>query len=294
MEKRKNIKKKLVQYLEIIVGVILLDLAYYFFLEPSKLVTGGVMGLAIMVEKYLPFSSSIFIYICNISLLILGLFMLGKEFFIKTCFASIFSPTVVLLLEHTCSPDAFLRGVNETNWYFISMLVAGAATAIGLGICFRANATTGGIDIVQKIMTKYLHIPYSKTMYFSDWLIILLSGFVIRNGSVYGIEGVVYGGITVVLIGYIVDYIALNAKTRRTAYIITSKPSEMKAMIFDTTGRGVTECDVRGGYTGNNMIMLICTLEKTEAYKLQDKIHEVDKDAFTFMSQTKEVVGEYD
>lgn len=285
---------KLISYIEIVIGVICLDIAYYFFLQPTSLVTGGIMGISIMVEDFLPFSPSIFMYICNISLLILGLFTLGKDFFIKTCFTSIFSPTVILIFENTLETDLFLRSINQNNWYFASMIIAGIFTAIGLGLCFRRNATTGGIDIIQKIMTKYMHIPYSKTMYLTDWVIIILSGFFVSETYIYNVESVLYGSLSVLLVGYLVDYIALNGKSKRTAYIITSKPNEMKQMIYDQISRGVTECDVRGGYTGNNRTMLICTLDKLEAYKIQNFIHIVDPESFTFMNQTKEVVGDYE
>lgn len=287
-------KKKLIQFLEITFGIFLLSVAYYFFLDPSKLITGGITGITIMVKDYLPFPPSVFMYICNFALLAIGFFLLGKEFALKTIYASIMSPTFIMIFEFTIDTDVFLKAVNPANHYFISMIAGGLLTALGLGICFRNNATTGGMDIVQKILAKYLHIPYSKTMYLTDWAIIIISGFFINKGSsFYGIEGVIYGSLCVIIIGYVVDAIALNAKTRKTAYIITSKPAEMKQMIFDLVGRGVTESDVRGGYTGNNMVMLICTLEKSEAYKIRDRIHEIDSGAFTFMSQTKEVVGDY-
>ena len=151
-------KKKLWTFLWITIGVLLISVAYYFFLEPSKLVTGGVTGLMIMLEPFLPFPPSILMYILNISLLLIGLFLLGKDFFFKTCYASVLSPTFILILEKTCEPDIILKGVNPNNWYFISMLVSSVLMAAGLGICFRVNATTGGMDIFQKIMTKYTQI----------------------------------------------------------------------------------------------------------------------------------------
>ncbi len=288
-------KRKIKTFIGITIGVLLISIAYYFFLEPVNLVTGGVTGLMILFKPILPFEPSVLMYILNISLLIIGLFTLGKDFFLKTCYASVLSPTIILIFEKTLSSDLILKGVNEANWYFISAIVSCVLMAVGLGICFRLNATTGGMDVVQKMMTKYLHIPYSKTMYLTDMVIIFVSGFFIKStNSIYGIEGVVFGILVVYGIGFIVDYIALDAKSRRTAYIITSKPKEMKDMIFTRTKRGVTECDVRGGYTNNDLVMLICTLDNQEAYKLKDYIHEIDKDAFTFMSQTKEVIGEYD
>ena len=113
-------KKKLWTFLWITIGVLLISVAYYFFLEPSKLVTGGVTGLMIMLEPFLPFPPSILMYILNISLLLIGLFLLGKDFFFKTCYASVLSPTFILILEKTCEPDIILKGVNPNNWYFIS------------------------------------------------------------------------------------------------------------------------------------------------------------------------------
>ena len=288
-------KTKIRAFLGITIGVMLISIAYYFFLEPANLVTGGVTGIMILFKPILPFEPSILMYILNISLLIIGLFTLGKDFFLKTCYASVLSPTIILIFEETLESDMILKGVNPSNWYLISAVVSCVLMAVGLGICFRVNATTGGMDIVQKIMTKYLHIPYSKTMYLTDWVIILVSGFFIKDANViYGIEGVVFGILVVYGVGYIVDYIALDAKSRRTAYIITSKPKEMKEMIFSCTKRGVTECDVRGGYTNKDLVMLICTLDNAEAYKLKEYIHKIDSEAFTFMSQTKEVIGEYD
>ena len=136
-------KKKLWTFLWITIGVLLISVAYYFFLEPSKLVTGGVTGLMIMLEPFLPFPPSILMYILNISLLLIGLFLLGKDFFFKTCYASVLSPTFILILEKTCEPDIILKGVNSNNWYFISMLVSSVLMAAGLGICFRVRIKVG-------------------------------------------------------------------------------------------------------------------------------------------------------
>lgn len=287
-------KIKIFQILKITLGIILMSIGYYFFLEPSGLITGGIMGLALVVKDFIPFSPAIFMYIVNGLLLILSLFLLGKESTLKTIYASILSPTIILIFELTCESDILLKGVNPSNWYLICSIASSVLVGLGLGICFRNNSTTGGMDIIQKILNKYFHISYSKSMHYTDAIIILISGFIVnKGGSVYGIEAVLFGFVGVILIGYIVDYIALGGKLRRTVYVITSKPNEIKEMIYKKIDRGVTLCPVKGGYTNDDLIMVICTMDEFETYKIKKLIFDIDPEAFTFISQAKEVIGDY-
>lgn len=285
-------KKHIIQLVWIFLGVLLLDIGYFFFFLPTNLVIGGTMGIAIIVEKYLPFSTSIFLYIIDGILLIIGLIFLGKEFFTKTIFATLVSPSIILIFETFCDSNFFFKDSMQSS-YFVAMVAGGLLTALGLGLCFRNNGTTGGMDVIQKILSKYLHIPYSITMYLSDVIIIFIGGLFISS-KVYDIEMVIYGVICVIGIGFVVDFVALNAKSRRTAYIITTKPLEMKNMIYEKIDRGLTICDVKGGYTNESKTMIICTMDKSEAYRISEYVKQVDEEAFTFITQTKEVAGNYE
>ncbi len=285
-------KSRIKQFIEISLGVLLLDIAYYFFFLPTGLVAGGTMGIAIILEPYLPFNTSIFLYIINTILLIVGLFLLGKDFAVKTLYATFLSPTIILAFEHVFDANFFFRADVQTS-YLVAALVGSALTAAGLGICFRNNGTTGGMDVFQKILTKYFKIPYSKAMYSSDVFVILVGGISFKLAT-YNIEMVMYGILSVVIIGYLVDQIALNAKPRRTVYIITNKPEEIKSMLYTQIDRGVTECTVRGGYTKEDKIMIICTMDKRETYRIGEAISKIDCDAFTFITSAKEVLGNYD
>ena len=297
-EKKEFIKKKIYQYFMISLGVIILDVGFYFFLEPAKLVTGGMLGLSIILEPFLQklgtwFTTSIFLYIVNIITLIAGGILLGKDFFIKTIYASLFSPTVILVLENVADPNLILNTVSTGGYYIIVLLCSSITTGVGIGLAIKNNGSTGGMDVIQKIMSKYLHIPMSRTMYFTDWVIVLLSGFSFFGGFSYNLEIVIYGFMAVFACAIIVDMIALNAKSRRTAYIITDKPVEIRDAIYEHISRGVTFANVEGGYTGRERTMVICTLDKTEAYRLTDYIKEIDPKAFSFITSCKEVVGEY-
>ncbi len=292
---KETLKKQIKQSLYIALGVLLMDIGYYFFYSPANLVSGGVTGISIIVKPLLEqinMPQSIFLYIIEGICLLLGLILLGKEFFFKTVLAAILAPTYVFILEQFVPQDIILRTVE--NKLLITVAIGGLLSGLGIGITLKNHGSTGGMDVIQKSLSKYLHVPYSIAMYSTDWVIVLLSGMVFsESGFYYNFENVFFGIISVYLIAYIIDMITLNAKTRRTAYIITTKPDEVKEYIYKEIGRGLTECDVRGGYTNSNKTMLICVLDKNESYKLGEMVKEIDNDAFTFFTKTKEVVGEY-
>lgn len=296
---KEKMKKLLIQYAFVALGVLLLDLGFYFFINPAKIVLGGMMGLSIILEPYFSklgnwFTSSIFLFIGNGIALIIGGLLLGKDFFFKTIFASVFSPLVVFAFEHWFDPNFFMGSVSQGGYYLVALICGCVIQGIGLGIALKYNGSTGGMDVIQKIMSKYLHVPYSKTMYLTDWVIVIASGVTFMNGFNYNIEMVLYGIIGVFAVSILVDTIVLNAKRRRTAYIITNQPEAIKKVIYDTIGRGVTFVDAVGGYTGDHKTMVICTMEKNEAYKVTELLEEVDADAFCYVSSTREIIGEYD
>lgn len=293
------IRNKIIQYCYIALGVILLDLGFYFFLSPANLVLGGTMGLAILLEPYYSaigpwFTNSIFLFIANTTALIIGGILLGRDFFFKTIFSTFFSPFVIFIFEiSNVDPMFFLKEVSVSGYYWISLICGCILSGLGLGIALKNNGSTGGMDVLQKCMSKYLHIPYSKTMYFTDWVIVLLSGLALQNGFAYRIEFVVYGIIGVFTISKIIDTIVLNARRRRTAYIITKKPEEIKQCIYEKINRGVTFVDAKGGYTNESKTLVICTMEKTEAYRIMELLRNVDPGAFCFITSTREIIGEY-
>lgn len=291
---KREVLHHLRQYAFIALGVLLMDLGYYFFFSPTNLVPGGVTGISIIFKPFLAsinMPQSIFLYIIEGICLILGLILLGKDFFFKTILASLLAPTYVFILEQLVAQEVIMNTV--TNKLIVATICGGVLSGLGIGICLRNNGSTGGMDVIQKSLSKYLHVPYSIAMYSTDWIIILIGGFAFNQGISYNLEYVLFGLACVYLVAYIIDMITLNAKTRRTAYIITSKPNEVKNLIYQAIGRGCTECDVKGGYTNQEKTMLITVLDKNESYKLGQLIKQVDEDAFTFFTKTKEVVGAY-
>lgn len=301
--KHPGFRKKLRQYTFITLGVLILDIGFYFFLNPSNIVSGGTMGLAILFTPLINsawdwFTPSIFMYIIDVIALFVGLIFLGKEFFIKTIYATVLSPSIVFLLERTCDNNYFLNSITDPGTVkIVSLLCGSILVGVGVGLAIKNNGSTGGMDVFQKIMSKYMKVPISFTMYFTDWVIVLLAGFVIREEGftyIYQIENVVWGSIGVIMQGFIIDWICLSAKSRRTVYVITDKPDGIKELIYKELDRGVTFSKVIGAYTNIERTMVICTMDKNEAYKITSMISEYEPEAFTFVTSCKEVRGEYE
>ncbi|MBU1143093.1 MAG: YitT family protein, partial [Firmicutes bacterium] len=165
-------KAKRREILEITAGVVLLSLGFYFFLLPLGLVIGGVMGVSVLIQDQIPVS--LFMYIANIILLIIGGLFLGKVFFYKTVYATLLSPTLIFILEKTIDSNFFMRHMVESP-LLIGATFGGLFIGAGLGIVVRNNGTTGGIDVVQRILNKYLNIPFSTAMYFTDGAVIFVA-----------------------------------------------------------------------------------------------------------------------
>ena len=296
--KKLKAKKFLKQYLMITFGVILLNLAFFFFLEPASIVTGGMMGVAIIIEPILKnvgtwFTSSIFLYIVNGICLVLGLIFLGKDFFLKTIYASLVQPSILFIFERTMDHNFFYKTITDTNQGFICLICASILSGVGIGIAVKYNGSTGGMDVVQKIISKYCKVPISTTMYVTDAIVVLFAGFAFNPFS-YNIERVVLGVSGVIAVGFIVDVVALSLKPRRTMYVITKNPELIKDLIYKNLDRGVTFNKVIGGYTGDEQVMVICTMDKNEAYRMTSIVTDADPKAFTFVTSCKEVKGEYD
>ena len=214
--------------------------------------------------------------------------------FVKSVFSSLFSPLVVFIFERTVDPNLFLQYVSESGYYIISLICGAGLAGLGLGIALKNNGSTGGMDVIQKIMSKYMKVPYSITMYFTDWVIVFLSGFTFAGAFAFNIESVVYGILGVLGVGMIIDAFLLKARSRRTIHIVTTKPEKIRDMLYKEVDRGVTYVKAEGAYTGVTRTMVVCAMEKHEAYKIMDLIDPIDPEAFCYVTKTKEIIGKYD
>lgn len=275
-------KAKWREVIEITAGVILMSVGFYFFLLPFNLIIGGVMGVSVILQDVIPIST--FMYIANTVLLIIGFIFLGKVFFIKTIYATLLSPTIIFILERLVSQDFFVKHLTESP-LMISALFGGIFLGVGIGIVFRSNATTGGIDIIQNILNKYLHIPFSTAIYLTDGIIILYAILINFQLGLYALG-------SMILTALIVDKLSIEGKSGYTVFIITNYAELMQEKIFLELERGVTLVDAMGGFSKEKKTMIVCTVDRNQLYLFKRIIKQVDPKAFTFVTRTKEALGE--
>lgn len=278
------IKKIVSEYSQIAFGVTIMTLGFYYFLLPENLVIGGTMGLAVLFKDQI--NPSIFLYIVNTALLIVGLVILGKDFFLKTVFGTLASPTILFILELIGSDEAWIMNQITDSKLLIAAVSGSILVGVGLGVVFRFGGTTGGMDVVQSIIHKKLHIPYQFIFFFTDGLVVLLSLIFFKN-----IELFIYAVASVFLISIIVDNVSIKGRAGQTIFVITKKPELIKQAIYDTIDRGCTLIDAEGGFSGIKSKMVICTMRNREVNKMRSVIERIDSEAFTFMTDTKEAVG---
>lgn len=275
--KEKSLVKRI---LEFILGCFIVSLAYNLFIAPNGIVPGGVGGIAIILNKLFSFEYAIVIFILNIFLLILSLILLGKEKTKASILGSILFPTFV---EITKNINVWL-GIDTSNLLF-SSIIGGILFGLGAGLIFKAGFTTGGTDIINQILSKYLKITIGKSMLISDGLIVLISAFF------FGINHMLYSILALYIISLISDRVILGISDSKMFLIITDKDEKVKEYILDKLGHGVTIYKAKGGYEKAQKNVLMTVLPTKEYYFLKEGISKIDKNAFYIITDTYEVFG---
>lgn len=289
MDKEKiSDKKKLLEYVFITLGVAITSFAFSFFLNPRNLVIGGVSGAGIIIKDFIPgFDPALTILIINVLLLIIGLFLLGKDFFIKTLYGSLIFPLFIYIFELVLKGFKLESQIHELDMVLI-VLIASFIMGIGLGIVLKFGGTTGGTEVVQKIFFKYLHLPFSTSLYILDGIVIF-AGFIT---GVADMQSFLYAIIFTFLCGMVIDSVVYSGFNRRAVYIISKNNEVIKKHILEDFERGLTSIKVVGEYTKNEQEMLLCVLNSNEYNKLKQIINDVDPNAFFFVVRANEVTGE--
>lgn len=285
-------KDNIIDLVYMTIGIMLVAISFSFFLDPANLVIGGSTGLATIFKELFNFDTAITVLVVNVILLVFGLILLGKEFFIKTLYGTLVLPLFIAIFNElyklliTDSQNLLVE--NRLLLIIFSALIMGA----GIGIVMKKGGTTGGTEIPQKIVYKYFHIPYSISLYLFDGVIVLIGSILLNNSGVIDLEMILYAIIFIYISGVVIDQIVFSGFNSRAIHIISEHADEIKDRILKDFERGVTEVDVIGGYTNKDKKMLICVLSSNEYYHLKAIIHEIDPLAFFYLVRASEVSGE--
>lgn len=281
---KKTTKLRLRSFLLITAGSLIYAAAISFFLDPNRLVPGGISGIAIMINHMVDWlGTGTVIIVLNIPLLIAGLIKFGKSFLFSTVYATLLSSTIVDLLDAFASPILPL-----TDDLLLSALAGGALLALGLGLVFRGGGTTGGSDIIIKfIRLKYKHIKTGSIFLLVDSFVIAASAIVFRD-----IEIALYAAISLFVSSRVLDLVLYGADGAKLVYIISDRSDEIAERLLRQLGLGVTSLEGKGAYTGRDKRVLMCAAHKQSFPKIRQIITDVDDMAFMIVSSAQEIFGE--
>ncbi|MDF2521579.1 MAG: YitT family protein [Clostridia bacterium] len=274
--------KKIREYILVTIGSILVAAGIHFFLVPNNLAAGGVSGLAMVIGRYAPsIPIGLLMLVMNVILFVVAFILLGSGFGAKTIYSSLSLSGIIWLFERIMPMNAPITGD-----VFIELIFGILISAIGMGIIFNQDASTGGTDIIAKIINKYAHIDIGKSLLLSDFVITLLAAiaFDARTGM-YALLGVVING-------FVIDTVIEGLNVSKQVMIISSKAEEVKRFILEDLGRGATVYTAKGAFTEEEKEIITTTIGRKEVIRLKNFISEIDKRAFMTIIDAHETLGE--
>ena len=264
-------------YLGVIIGSAIVAISFNVFLLPNEVASGGVSGISTILKALFDWKPAFVQWTFNIPLFIAGLILLGRHFGIKTAVGTIFLPFVVFLTEAwepwTLNP-------------LLGALFGGILVGGGLGIVFRAQASTGGTDLAAQIITKFTGMTLGTSVALIDGFIVLTAAFV------FDIERGLYALIGLFVTTKTIDLVQVGFGRSKLVYIITNKQTEIRDAIYEEVDRGVTKLAATGGYTDTEKPLLMVVVHQTEFTRLKQLVKLIDPSAFVIVSDASEVLGE--
>lgn len=279
LKKTEKIKKSFFKYTIILFGSLMFALSVNLFTLPSKIVTGGVSGIATVLYFLYGWSPGMVVALTNVIIGLIAYKELGMKFIADSLVGIIAIP---LFMEMTSGLPPVCSNI------MLNCIFGGILCGIGIGLTFSQGSTTGGTDIVSRISQKKMpHFSVGSLLGVIDFFIIFVSYLVFGD-----IELTMYGIITLFISTWIIDEIITRLNSAVVAYIITTREKQMKETIFEKLNRGVTVINAKGGYSNAEKEILMCVMKKKELEKLKNIMNEVEEKSFVIVSPSSEVQGE--
>ncbi len=274
-------------YFYIVVGTCIAGFGIACFITPAKISCGGVNGIATIIYHLTGFDTGLAMLCVSVPIFLAGVMSFGFEYGLKSVAGTI-------LLSLWTSFFGLLTGYNGILAYadrmdiFLSAIFGGGLVGGGIGIVMRTGANTGGTDIVAQIINKYTPLSTGTGLFIADGLV-LMAGVV-----VFGLDHALFGIITIFISTYMVNYMILSFGTRyaKTAFIFSEKHTQISSRIINELDRGATELKGTGTFTGAERTLLIAVMPNRQINQLTKIVYEEDPQAFMFIQDTYEVLGE--
>lgn len=261
----------------LIVGAFLVALAFNLLLLPNEIASGGTSGISVLVRATFGVTPAVTQWALNVPLFILGVWLLGRRFGVKTAVGTAVMPLFVLATGHW---EAL------TDNPLLAAIFGGLGVGAGLGIVFRGRGSTGGLDVAAQIIAKYTGLSLGLSVALLDGLVIVSAGFV------FSAEQALYALIALFVTMKTIDVVQLGFSTSKVAYIISEDEERIVHAVLHDLDRGLTRLTAHGGYTGREKTVLMVVVSQTEVSRLKAVVQAADPGAFVILTGAAEVLGE--
>lgn len=273
--------EKFKEYVIITIGIILVALSVEYFFAPNKIAAGGVTGAAIVINAITPkLSIGMLTLVFNVVLFVVAFAFVDGKFGVKTIYASLGLSIILWIIEK------FFNPVAVTTDLMMATIFGTLISAVGMALVFNENASTGGTDILAKILNKFFHLDIGKSLLIVDFIITFASILT------FGINVGLYAMLSVILLGLVVDRLIEGFNVCKSVFIISKKNVEISRYIIYTLDRGCTFLKGMGAYTGEENDVLYAVISRNQFIKLKKFIKEIDSEAFITVGEVHEVLGE--
>lgn len=264
-------------YVFIIVGAILVGIAYNVFLLPAQLAAGGISGVSTILHELYNTKPALVQALINLPLFIVGFIALGKEFSYKTLLGTITVPLTIFLSESLVD-----KGSHDP---FLSSIYGGIVLGIGLGLVYRGGGSTGGTAALAQILKKYANISSGFSQLLVDGVVVVASAFV------FSFELALYALISIFVTSKVIDFVQLQAGDNKLVFIITDNEERVTSLIYEHVERGVTQVQSFGAFSKKERAMLLCVMEQAEAIYFKQIITNEEPNSFVIFLNASEILG---
>ncbi len=278
-ESKKTLRHRVWDYIVITVASGIYAVAVSLFLDPNSLAPGGVTGIAIILNRLTGLETGTWVLFINIPIIILGMWKFGLRFILSTMYCTAATSLFINLL----APLGAL-----TSDPFLAAVVGGSLMAIGIGFVFKAGATTGGTDIIVKLLRlKFPHLKTGSLFLMTDAAIVTASAFVFKN-----VDVALYAGLVVVINSVLLDVVLYGRDGAKMIFIISDRHEQITKRILEEMDIGVTYISGSGAYSGKDKNVIMCVMKKQLSPKAEEIVREEDPLAFMIVTNATEIFGE--
>lgn len=279
LEEKKSLRRRSKDYFVITIASFIYAIAVSLFLDPNLLAPGGVTGIAIMLSMYTGMETGTWVLLINLPILAVGMWKFGMRFLLSTLYCT----AVTSLFINALAPIGAV-----TTDPLLASLAGGALMAIGIGLVFKAGATSGGTDILIKLLRlKYPFIKTGALFFLTDACIVALSGVVFQD-----LDVALYAGLVVVINSLLMDVVLYGRDEAKLLIIISDCHEEICRRILEEMDIGVTFLEGSGAYSKKDKTVILCAVKKQRSYIAEEIVRQEDPSAFMIITNATEIYGE--